>query len=103
MFYIINIHQYIKDTQSLQQFCSTILEYKVNHLNTLRQDQSYHYRKIYPKTEKIYKNCELHKMGAKNIPNECLWQESWSVWGYVDVESAQSDFITKKAERVSIY
>ena len=33
------------------------------------------------------------KWVLQKIPSECLWCERWPVWGYVDVESAQSSFL----------
>ena len=29
-------------------------------------------------------------MGATKIPNECLWRETWLVWGYDGIKSLQS-------------
>ena len=40
----------------------------------------------------IYNNCGAQKTGPTKIPNQHLWRESWSVWGYVGVESAESSF-----------
>ena len=42
------------------------------------------------KNEMIYNNCESHKWVQQNIPNECLWHEGRSVWGYVSVQLVQS-------------
>ena len=40
----------------------------------------------------IINNCESHKMGATQIPCECLWHEGWPVWGFVGVELVQSSY-----------